>query len=151
MSIHRYQHKELIKAPLEKVWDFFSRPANLARVTPTKMGLRDVYPHDAEQVYPGMCVVHSVAPLLGIRLIWVTRIVAVAPLERFVDVQASGPFALWHHIHEFRAVEGATEMNDILYYALPLGPLGDLAHTLFAKKQVAAIFAHRSQAVQQIF
>ena len=46
-----------------------------------------------------------------------------------MDTQLHGPYALWHHTHEFEA-DGAehTMMRDTVRYALPFGPLGALAH-----------------------
>ena len=48
---------------------------------------------------------------------------------RFVDMQLTGPYRLWHHTHEFRPhPDGGTVMTDTVRYALPYGPLGALAH-----------------------
>jgi ligand-binding SRPBCC domain-containing protein len=115
------------------------------------MKFRDVFKSDSEKVYPGMCVVHSVAPLAGIRITWVTRIVAVEDKKRFVDTQVKGPFALWHHIHEFCEVPGGTEIRDILYYEVPFGILGDLAHNLFVKRQIRTVFLYRSERLKAMF
>ncbi len=151
MAIRRFEQIEFIPISKEKAWDFFSNPVNLALLTPAKMMFQNVFKPDSEYVYPGMCVVHSVVPFAGIRITWVTRIIAVEPGLRFVDTQLKGPFALWHHIHEFKAVAGGTEMKDVLYYSMPLGFLGDLAHLLFAEKQIQNIFQYRSERLMDIF
>ena len=39
--------------------------------------------------------------LHGLPLSWLTRIEEWVPGERFVDAQLAGPYALWHHTHEF--------------------------------------------------
>ena len=63
--------------------------------------------------------------LHGLPIRWLTQIEEWAPGERFVDVQLRGPYALWHHTHEFEpAGDGQTLMRDTVRYALPLGPLG---------------------------
>ena len=63
---------------------------------------------------------------------------------RFVDAQLSGPYALWHHTHEF-AADGhdGTVMRDVVRYALPLWPLGELAHALVVRRDLERIFDYR--------
>ena len=79
---------------------------------------------------------------------WRTRIEAWEPPHRFVDVQLSGPYSLWEHTHEFEADgEEATLIRDRVRYALPLGPLGELAHRLFVRRDVERIFDFRREAV----
>ena len=86
--------------------------------------------------------------LHGLPIRWLTQIEAWAPGERFVDVQLRGPYALWHHTHEFEpAGDGHTLMRDTVRYALPLGPLGSLAHKLFVKRDLERIFLFRSSVV----
>ena len=67
--------------------------------------------------------------LHGLPISWLTRIEAWEPGVRFVDAQLTGPYRLWHHTHEF-APDGAggTLMRDTVRYALPFGPLGEVAH-----------------------
>ncbi len=79
---------------------------------------------------------------------WRTRIEIWEPPRRFVDVQLSGPYSLWEHTHEFESAgEGATLLCDRVRYALPLGPLGELAHRLFVRRDVERIFDFRREAV----
>lgn len=138
-------------APIHEVWNFFSNPDNLNQLTPAKMHFRHVFKTDAEQVFEGMCIVHSLSPIAGVRITWVSRIVAVEPLKRFVDVQVKGPFALWHHIHAFRKVDEYTEISDILYYAMPMGFIGDIVHSVFVGDQIREIFSFRSKQLKGIF
>jgi len=63
-------------------------------------------------------------------------------------MQLTGPYRLWHHTHEFRPhPDGGTVMTDTVRYALPLGPLGALAHRVVVRRDVERIFAFRAQAV----
>ena len=68
--------------------------------------------------------------LRGVRVTWLTLIQEWDPPHRFVDVQVRGPYALWHHTHEFERAsgDGATLMRDTVRYAIGFGPLGALAH-----------------------
>jgi ligand-binding SRPBCC domain-containing protein len=82
---------------------------------------------------------------------WLTRIEEWEPGVRFVDMQLTGPYRLWHHTHEFRALaDGGTVMTDTVRYALPLGPLGPLgalAHRVLVRRDVERIFDYRARAV----
>ena len=67
---------------------------------------------------------------------------------RFVDVQLRGPYALWEHTHTFEP-DGpdAVVIADRVRYALPFGPLGELAHAAFVRRDLQRIFEYRSRAV----
>jgi len=151
MAIQRITDELLIPIPLDEAWDFFTNPRNLAQLTPKEMNFRHVFEPDEERVYKGMYLVYKVSPLAGIPLTWVTEITEVLPKKRFVDDQIKGPFARWHHIHEFEDRGDKTLIRDVLYYQMPLGFLGDIAHSLFAKKQVAQIFTFRKERMEEIF
>jgi ligand-binding SRPBCC domain-containing protein len=69
----------------------------------------------------------------------------------FVDEQRFGPYAMWHHQHHFKQVPEGIEMTDIVHYKLPLGFLGDIAHSLFVKNQLKGIFDHRFKVVEEMF
>mgnify|MGYP001386884973 FL=1 len=50
MSVYRLKDEILINAPLDEVWDFFTNPRNLKKITPEEMGFQNVYEPDAEKV-----------------------------------------------------------------------------------------------------
>jgi ligand-binding SRPBCC domain-containing protein len=81
---------------------------------------------------------------------WLTRIEEWEPGERFVDVQVEGPYRLWHHTHTFEARNGGTIVRDDVRYALPLGPLGELAHRLFVRRDLERIFDFRHASVSKV-
>jgi ligand-binding SRPBCC domain-containing protein len=85
-----------------------------------------------------------------IPLRWLTRIEAWEPGERFVDVQVKGPYRLWHHTHTFEAHENGTRVRDEVRYALPLGPLGELAHRLIVRRDLERIFDFRHASVSKV-
>ena len=75
---------------------------------------------------------------------WVTEITHVKEPEFFVDDQRLGPYRFWHHEHIFKEIGGGAEVHDLVHYALPFGPLGNIAHELVVKKQLKEIFDYRS-------
>lgn len=151
MKVYRYEDSIELAIPLEEAWAFFANPLNLEKLTPTTMAFENVYPLDAPEVFPGMLIVHRVSPIPFLKLTWVTEITHIAQGVRFVDEQRKGPFAMWHHMHEFEATSRGTIVRDVLYYGLPLGMLGRLAHAIQVKAQIASIFAYRKARLKELF
>ena len=136
---------------LDQAWEFFSSPANLKEITPDELGFNIVSKHHGEKMYPGQIIEYKVSPVLNIPIYWMTEITHVADKKYFVDEQRFGPYAMWHHQHHFRDVPGGTEMRDIVHYALPGGPIGDLINDRIVAAKVAEIFAHRRRALDRLF
>ncbi len=146
--ITRVQH---IPVSLSQAWEFFSHPGNLQKITPVSMNFRVLNDSGSDTMYAGQIITYKVSPIAGIPMFWMTEITHVKEQEYFVDEQRFGPYALWHHTHKFKAIEGGVEMTDIVHYKLPLGPIGNLVHALLVKKKVEAIFDFRVKAVEQLF
>lgn len=147
-----YELKRVQKVPVsvEKAWEFFSSPKNLAVITPKEMGfiIKSKVP---EKMYSGLLIDYTVKPLLGIPLPWQTEILEVDELKSFVDNQNKGPYKLWHHTHIFEPIDGGVIMTDIVKYELPLGFLGTIAHGLFVKNKLNHIFDYRYKKVEELF
>jgi len=140
--------RQLVPRPLDEVFGFFSNPANLARITPPWLGFRMVTP--LQEMREGLLIDYRIRPL-GIPQRWRSAITLWDPPNRFVDEQVVGPYRSWHHLHEFLAVEDGTEIRDVVRYALPLGPLGRLAHALMVRRQLESIFAYRERVITESF
>lgn len=146
---HRLQRTQLVLAPRERVFEFFSAAENLERLTPPFLRFRIVTPLPIE-MRRGQHIEYRIA-FGGVPMRWLTEITEWQPNERFVDLQLRGPYRYWHHLHEFRDVDGGTEMTDIVDYELPFGPLGALAHELAIRRTLERIFDFRTQAVAAAF
>ncbi|MEM9022175.1 MAG: SRPBCC family protein [Bacteroidota bacterium] len=151
MKVYTLERTQTLPIGLREAWDFFSTPLNLARITPKELGFKVLTDLEGQKMYPGQFIDYIVHPLFGIPLRWTTEITHVKDLEYFVDEQRNGPYAIWHHQHFFREVPQGVEMKDLLHYALPLGPLGQLAHTLLVRKKVNEIFDFRYNVLEEIF
>lgn len=150
MSTYNMHSKQRLPISLEEAWDFFSSPKNLKEITPDYMGFHIRSGYEGK-MYPGQIIEYTVKPVLGIPMYWMTEITQVKELEFFIDEQRVGPYNMWHHQHFFKAVEGGVEMDDIVHYRLPLGPLGNIAHALFVKKQLHGIFDYRKKVLEERF
>jgi len=146
--VHVLERTQRIPAPAAEVFRFFSDPRNLARLTPT--GLRFRVRDAPGELAEGSRLEYRIRwGFLPMR--WVTRITIWDPPSEFRDVQESGPYRLWHHVHRFREEPDGVEMRDRVEYALPFGPLGELVHALRVRGQLEAIFDYRSRAIREIF
>jgi ligand-binding SRPBCC domain-containing protein len=126
----------------DEVFPFFADAGNLEAITPPWLEFRVVTPRPIE-MRVGALIEYRLR-LHGLPIAWLTRIEEWEPGVRFVDAQLSGPYALWHHTHEFAPDgDGGTRMRDSVRYALPCWPLGELAHALLVRRDLERIFAFR--------
>ena len=141
------REQRLLGTP-EEVFPFFADAANLEAITPPWLHFGIVSPQPID-MREGALIEYRLR-LRGIPLRWHTRIDVWEPGVRFVDRQLSGPYRLWHHTHEFEA-DGPdrTVMRDVVRYALPAWPLGELAAPL-VRRDLREIFDFRSHAVERL-
>ena len=69
----------------------------------------------------------------------------------FVDEQRFGPYALWHHKHFIKEIDGGVEMEDIIDYKVPFGWLGQLAQPILVKPKLEEIFEYRTKKLEVLF
>ncbi len=143
---HTLRREQRLAAAPDDVFAFFAEAGNLEAITPPWLGFEIVAPRPAA-MGAGTLIEYSLS-LHGLPIGWLTRIEAWEPGVRFVDQQLRGPYALWHHTHEFEATAaGGTLMCDTVRYALPFGALGALAHALVVRRDLERIFDFRRAAV----
>jgi ligand-binding SRPBCC domain-containing protein len=152
VKTYALKFKQNVPISLDKAWDFFSSPLNLAKITPLDMRFVVTSDYTAQtKMYAGMIITYKISPLLGIKMNWMTEITHVADKQYFVDEQRFGPYALWHHQHHFKEIPGGVEMTDILHYAIPYSVFGTIANNVFVGKKVRQIFEYRVKAIEDMF
>ncbi len=151
MAFYSITTVQQLPISLAAAWDFFSKPENLKKITPEYMGFEITSSDVRQEMYAGQIITYKVKPVLNIPMPWMTEISHVSYQEYFVDEQRFGPYALWHHKHFFKEIEGGVEMVDKVDYKLPFGFLGVIAHRLFVKKKLQSIFDYRKQVLETMF
>jgi ligand-binding SRPBCC domain-containing protein len=158
--LHRLERVQTLTGrlgTLAEAWVFFADPCNLARITPEWLSFNVTC--EPEPMYAGQIITYTITPFPGLpglsrlRRQWVTEITHVRGPEDvaageplfFVDEQRLGPYRFWHHQHRFTAVDVGVRMEDVVHYALPLGPMGTLAHGLLVRRRLEEIFDHRQR------
>lgn len=148
MSTYRLFREQTIARPLNEVFALFADARNLETLTPPWLHFEILTPGDIE-MHVGTVIQYALR-VHGLPIHWTTTITVWRPPFEFVDVQLKGPYVLWHHRHIFASLGNATRMTDEVHYRLPLGVIGQTAHTLLVRRDLAAIFDYRTQAVKQL-
>src|SRR5687767_5893746 len=122
MKVYHLQQKQFLPITLPEAWRFFSTPNNLGSITPSHLEFKILFiSGDTSDIYPGQIIRYKIKILPAVWVSWVTEITHVQKPAFFVDEQRFGPYALWHHQHRFKEVDGGIEMTDEVSYAIPFG------------------------------
>ena len=148
MRVHTIERRQRIAGSADALFAFFSDAHNLESITPPWLRFEVVSP--PRELGVGSELRYRLR-LHGIPVRWLTRIAVWEPPRRFVDVQLRGPYRLWHHTHSLEPDGEHVVMHDLVRYALPLGPLGGLAHRALVRSDLARIFDFRRDAIVQRF
>lgn len=150
MKIYSLHRKQNLPISVDEAWEFLSNPKNLKTITPDYMGFEILSGAD-RPMYAGQIIEYIVTPVLGIKTKWVTEITHVIDKQYFVDEQRFGPYALWHHKHFIKEIEGGVEMEDIIHYKIPFGILGQLMHPMVVAPKLNEIFEYRTKKLNELF
>ncbi len=156
-----------VPVDIETVWEFGSRPKNLARISPPNLNVQ--VDHEGPS-YEGLEIEIKIKPSFSpIGITWGSRIENVVPVgdERsFEDIQLYGPFAYWRHTHKFtkgtrdvtsadggivRSLTPGTWISDSIVYEMPLGVLGQIAQNVAVAKILRNMFRDRKKATLEFF
>jgi len=148
MRVHQLHRELVLPQPRREVFEFFSRPENLAKITPPSMGFEILTPSPII-MRAGTVIDYSVR-VMGIRRHWRTLIELYEPPKRFVDIQLVGPYTMWHHEHRFIDNGDSTSIVDTVRYVLPFGFLGQMAHGLVVRPQLEKIFNYRTRVIREL-
>ncbi len=144
-TLHRAQ---VVPRRVEEVFEFFSHAGNLQALTPPWLDFRMV--NAPGELQAGSLIRYQLRiHMLPIR--WTSEITAWQPPHRFVDVQLSGPYTLWHHEHKFSPDPRGTIVEDTVQYALPLGILGQIGHWGLVRRDLKNVFDYRAAKMRELF
>lgn len=130
----------------EEVFDFFSDPKNLEKLTPTFLKFK-INNQNAINMKTGELIDYELR-VRGLPLRWTSIISTWDPPYCFVDEQIKGPYRYWIHKHTFEKSGNYTIIRDFVRYQV-FG--GKLVHELFVKKDLYKIFSYREKTLKKIF
>jgi ligand-binding SRPBCC domain-containing protein len=147
--VHTFEASQFVPRPRAEVFHFFASEHNLETITPPWLNFK-VLRKSTPDIQQGTLIDYRLK-LYGIPFGWRTEIEAWEPGRKFVDRQLRGPYALWHHTHEFNDEANGTRMHDVVRYKLPLGAFGNLVAGWKVHRQVRDIFAYRKITIEKLF
>jgi len=142
MKIYQLYRSQELGMHRKQAWDFFSSPYFLNRITPDFFNVEITSPVP-ENIYAGLLISYRMQAVFGIPMSWLSEISHCDEPRRFVYQQRVGPFNFWSH--EVRITEAANGiiMEDIVFYTMPFGWLGELMHRLLIGRKLESIFDTR--------
>ncbi|MEM1059784.1 MAG: SRPBCC family protein [Verrucomicrobiota bacterium] len=159
--MYRFERSIVIRAPLEKVYDFHQYTPNARLIQP--WGIQVLEVEQPEEVRPGV-EFNLVVRAYGMTQRWRVRWAEVQPPRKLegeaaadglrqahlTDESLRGPFAAFRHRHEFTETEpGVTRLRDAIEYLPPFGPLGRLLAPFF-HFQLDGMFYTRQRMTKRI-
>jgi len=144
-GVVRLVERQWIRQDPATVWPFFTNAANLERITPPWLGFKVL--NSSTPVVQAGTLIDYVLKLHGVPMRWRTEICAWNEGKSFVDRQVQGPYAVWHHTHNFTPLAGGSLMTDIVQYKLPLSHAGALVAGGFVGRDVRQIFSYRRKVI----
>jgi|TARA_B110000908_G_scaffold45324_1_gene55172 ligand-binding SRPBCC domain-containing protein len=143
--------KQIVDKEIDFLWDFFSKPSNLNKLTPEDVEFK-IISGKSDDFYAGKIISYKIKPFKLVTLNWITEISQVKEGSYFIDNQISGPYKMWHHEHHFKSNnDGTTEIIDKVKYKLPFYILGRISHKIFIKRKLIKIFNFRQKKINELF
>ena len=132
--------------PRAEVFEFFSNPGNLDRLTPAWLSFAILTPATS-QIKQGVLLDYRLR-IRGIPIRWQSEIAVWDPPHRFVDRQTKGPYSLWVHEHTFAERDNGTLVGDNVEYAVPGGTI---VQKFLVAPDLERIFNYRHKILQELF
>jgi hypothetical protein len=136
MAVETYVKRTRMPFPAEAVWNWHARPGAFERLAPPWEAVRVVERRGG--IEDGARVVLQAR---GGR--WVVELRDVVPGVQFRDVQVSGPFRRWDHVHRMEPDGDGCVLEDRIEYELPLGDAGRFVAGSCVRREIERLFEHR--------
>ncbi|AMV22197.1 SRPBCC family protein [Planctomyces sp. SH-PL14] len=143
-----FEDELVVNCPIDRVFDFLLRPANVVRISDPSMGLR--FLNAPEIVELGSRLTFQ---MMGMGQVQECEhhIVSITPPQLIVEEQTKGIMRKWRHEHIFECQgDGTTRVIDRIEFEPPGGIVGFI---VTEKKILGALedgFFHRHQQLKRI-
>ena len=146
MKTYWFKKTIWLPQPRAKVFEFFSNPGNLDRLTPAWLHFATVTPASSK-MNQGALLDYRLR-IHGIPVCWQSEIAVWEPPRRFVDRQTKGPYSLWIHEHTFEERDNGTLVGDNVEYAVPGGRI---VQKFLVAPDIERIFDYRHKILDELF
>lgn len=135
----QFIYSSIIPAPLEKVWALYANVYTINKISPPWARVNFERIDLPLRAGSEIIFVGKYPP----RLRWHAKIESFVSQSHFVDIQISGPFAVWRHEHLFKSHGGNTEMIDQVMFRVKGGDFFNKLFSPLLKMLLQAYFASR--------
>ena len=149
MKVYEIRKTQFLNNSLDIVFNFFSRPENLKKITPEKLSFKIITPPPIN-MGKGTIIDYTIK-LFKFPIHWRTIITTYEPPHLFVDQQLKGPYKFWHHSHTFESKNGGVEIIDRVQYIVPLGWIGQILNYFWIAPDLEKIFEYRKNVIHKYF
>ena len=146
MKTYRLRKSIWLPQPRAKVFEFFSNPGNLDRLTPAWLKFA-ILTLATSQITQGALLDYRLR-MRGMPIRWQSKIAVWEPPYRFVDRQTKGPYSLWVHEHTFEERDNGTLVVDNVEYAVPGGTI---VQRFLVAPDIERIFDYRHKVLEELF
>ena len=146
---HKFITEQWVPQPIDQVFEFFSNINNLETLTPDFLHFK-IVKISHPKIREGTVLDYQLK-LHGVPICWQSKINDWVPGKRFSDLQTRGPYAFWHHTHEFYEARGGTVIRDNIVYKLPGWVPGDVFAHAYVKKDLEKLFMFRREQIEKLF
>jgi ligand-binding SRPBCC domain-containing protein len=142
VKIYQLFRRQVLALSVREAWDFFSSPYNLNEITPDFFNVT-VTSKVPDHIYSGLMISYVMKAILGIPMAWLSEVSHCDEPKRFVYEQRIGPFKFWSHEICLTEQPNGILMEDIVFYAMPLGWLGQTLNKFIIADKLDNIFTVR--------
>lgn len=131
----------------QQAWDFFSSPYNLNDITPDFFHV-DITSPVPNEIYAGLMISYQMKAIASIPMLWLSEVSHCQKPLRLVYQQRVGPFKFFSHEVSLTECPDGIVLEDIMFYAMPYGWLGELLHAKLIGDKLKRIFDVRHDYLQ---
>lgn len=142
MKVYQLYRRQELAMSLSQAWPFFTSPYNLNAITPDFFHV-DIISPVPQEIYGGLLICYRMRAVFGLPMTWLSEITQCDAPKRFVYQQKAGPFKFWSHEVCLSPSDQGVILEDIVFYAMPFGWLGQWLHAAVVGPKLEAIFDTR--------
>ncbi|MFI3189449.1 hypothetical protein BCS42_12555 [Crenothrix sp. D3] len=150
MKIYQLYRQQTLTMTVQDAWSFFSSPYHLNDITPDFFHVT-ITSKVPEKIYAGLMISYQMKAVFGIPMSWLSEVSHCDEPKRFVYEQRIGPFKFWSHEVCLTEQQNGILLEDIMFYAMPLGWLGQLINRALIADKLERIFDTRHAYLQNKF
>lgn len=96
-----------------------------------------------DRIYAGLLIAYRMTAVFGFPMTWLSEICHCDEPNYFIYQQRIGPFKFWSHEVRLTQQGHGVVLEDIMFYAMPLGWLGVILNRILIADRLDRIFAVR--------